>query len=75
MWRDGLDEYRYTPNELKAMFKEMKADTVFAFQLRNPIHNGHACLIEDTKQQLLKKGYRNPVLLLHPLGKCCVTIE
>ena len=68
-WGDGLDKYRNTPNELKATFRKMEADTVFAFQLRNPIHNGHACLIDDTKQQLLEKGYRKPVLLLHPLGE------
>ena len=67
-WEDGLDEYRKKPNELRAKFREIQADTVFAFQLRNPIHNGHACLIDDTKQQLLQKGYKKPVLLLHPLG-------
>lgn len=43
-------------------------DAVFAFQLRNPIHNGHALLMQDTKQHLLERGYKNPVLLLHPLG-------
>ncbi|KAI3383753.1 hypothetical protein SNEBB_002914 [Seison nebaliae] len=67
-WNDGLDKYRLTPNELKEKFREMKADTVFAFQLRNPIHNGHALLMHETRQQLLGKGYKNPVLLLHPLG-------
>lgn len=41
---------------------------MFAFQLRNPIHNGHALLMQDTKRQLLERGYQNPVLLLHPLG-------
>ena len=41
---------------------------MFAFQLRNPIHNGHALLMQDTKRQLLSRGYKNPVLLLHPLG-------
>uniref|UniRef100_A0A8C2ZF21 3'-phosphoadenosine 5'-phosphosulfate synthase 2a n=1 Tax=Cyclopterus lumpus TaxID=8103 RepID=A0A8C2ZF21_CYCLU len=41
---------------------------VFAFQLRNPVHNGHALLMQDTKRRLLERGYRNPVLLLHPLG-------
>ena len=46
----------------------MKADAVFAFQLRNPIHNGHALLMQDTRQKLLKRGFKNPVLLLHPLG-------
>lgn len=46
VWRDGLDEYRLTPNELRAKFHEMGADAVFAFQLRNPIHNGHALLMQ-----------------------------
>ncbi|CAL4121806.1 unnamed protein product [Meganyctiphanes norvegica] len=67
-WNDGLDEYRLTPNELRAKFKQMQADAVFAFQLRNPIHNGHALLMQDTHKRLLERGYHNPVLLLHPLG-------
>ena len=46
----------------------LQADAVFAFQLRNPIHNGHALLMADTKRRLLERGYRKPVLLLHPLG-------
>ena len=41
---------------------------MFAFQLRNPIHNGHALLMQDTKRQLLERKYKKPVLLLHPLG-------
>lgn len=45
-WDDGLDEYRMTPNELRAEFKKRGADAVFAFQLRNPIHNGHALLMK-----------------------------
>lgn len=67
-WHDGLDEYRFTPMELRAKFRQMNADAVFAFQLRNPIHNGHALLMQDTRRQLLDRGYHNPVLLLHPLG-------
>lgn len=67
-WNDGLDEFRLTPNELRTKFKELKADAVFAFQLRNPIHNGHALLMQDTHRRLLQRGYKNPVLLLHPLG-------
>ena len=27
-------------------FRELQADAVFAFQLRNPIHNGHALLMQ-----------------------------
>lgn len=68
-WGDGLDCYRLTPNELRAKFKEMGADAVFAFQLRNPIHNGHALLMQDTRRCLLEeKCFKRPVLLLHPLG-------
>lgn len=67
-YNDGLDEYRLKPSELRQKFSDMDADAVFAFQLRNPIHNGHAKLINDTKQQLLHRGHKKPVLLLHPLG-------
>lgn len=45
-WDDGLDQYRLTPKELRAEFKKRGADAVFAFQLRNPIHNGHALLMK-----------------------------
>jgi 3'-phosphoadenosine 5'-phosphosulfate synthase len=36
--------------------------------LRNPVHNGHALLMQDTHQKLLARGFKKPVLLLHPLG-------
>jgi 3'-phosphoadenosine 5'-phosphosulfate synthase len=67
-WNDGLDHHRLTPSELREKFREMGADAVFAFQLRNPVHNGHALLMQDTKRRLVERGYKNPVLLLHPLG-------
>uniref|UniRef100_T1KC67 Uncharacterized protein n=1 Tax=Tetranychus urticae TaxID=32264 RepID=T1KC67_TETUR len=67
-WEDGLDQYRLTPAELRTKFKRMGADAIYAFQLRNPIHNGHALLMQETKKQLLDKNCKNPVLLLHPLG-------
>ena len=67
-WNDGLDQYRLTPNELRQKFRELNADAVFAFQLRNPVHNGHALLMKDCRRQLIERGYTNPVLLLHPLG-------
>ncbi|TGZ34266.1 hypothetical protein CRM22_011409 [Opisthorchis felineus] len=68
-WNDNLDQYRLTPRELHKRFLEMKADCVFAFQLRNPVHNGHALLMTETRRQLLEEhGFHNPVLLLHPLG-------
>ena len=67
-WNDGLDQYRVTPTELQQKFKDMNADAVFAFQLHNLVHNGHALLMQDTHRQLLERGYWCPVLLLHPLG-------
>lgn len=67
-WGDGLDKYRKTPLELRAKFEEMGADAVFVFQLRNPVHNGHALLMTDTAKKLKERGYKKPVLLLHPLG-------
>ncbi len=42
----GFDSYRLSPNEIKQKLVEMEADAVFVFQLRNPIHNGHALLMQ-----------------------------
>lgn len=67
-YHDGLDHYRLSPNELRKEFDKRGADAVFAFQLRNPVHNGHALLMNDTRRLLLDMGYKNPILLLHPLG-------
>ncbi|KAM0061828.1 putative sulfate adenylyltransferase [Helianthus debilis subsp. tardiflorus] len=67
-YHDGLDHYRLSPSELRDEFEKRNADAVFAFQLRNPVHNGHALLMTDTRRRLLEMGYKNPVLLLHPLG-------
>ena len=67
-WNDGLDQFRLTPRQLREEFKARNSDAVYAFQLRNPIHNGHALLMQDTHRRLVEKGYKNPVLLLHPLG-------
>ncbi|XP_043505660.1 bifunctional 3'-phosphoadenosine 5'-phosphosulfate synthase 2-like isoform X1 [Polistes fuscatus] len=67
-WNDGLDQYRLTPNEIREKCRQIGADAVFAFQLRNPIHDGHALLMQDTRKRLLERNYRKPVLLLHPLG-------
>ncbi len=45
-WNDGLDKYRIKPNDLREEFARRETDAVFAFQLRNPIHNGHALLMQ-----------------------------
>ncbi|XP_021859114.1 ATP sulfurylase 2 [Spinacia oleracea] len=67
-YNDGLDHYRISPKDLRKEFDRREADAVFAFQLRNPVHNGHALLMNDTRKRLLDMGYKNPILLLHPLG-------
>ncbi|XP_031270032.1 ATP sulfurylase 2 [Pistacia vera] len=67
-YNDGLDHYRLSPKKLRKEFDSRQADAVFAFQLRNPVHNGHALLMNDTRRRLLEMGYKNPILLLHPLG-------
>ncbi|XWS13731.1 hypothetical protein CRYUN_Cryun36dG0063300 [Craigia yunnanensis] len=67
-YHDGLDRFRLSPVELRQEFERRNADAVFAFQLRNPVHNGHALLMNDTRHRLLDMGYKNPILLLHPLG-------
>ena len=67
-YNDGLDQYRLSPAELRAEFERRGADVVYAFQLRNPIHNGHALLMNETQEELKKQGYKKPMLLLHPLG-------
>jgi len=65
---DGLDNYRLTAHELRAAFKKKGADTVYAFQTRNPTHAGHAFLMKDSRRKLMDRGYKNPVLWLSPLG-------
>jgi 3'-phosphoadenosine 5'-phosphosulfate synthase len=71
MFNDGIDKYRLTPRQIQAAIKEKNADAVYAFQVRNPLHNGHCLLLNDTREQLIKQGYKNPILLLHPLGGWC----
>ncbi|CAM8927053.1 unnamed protein product [Rhodiola kirilowii] len=67
-YNDGLDRFRLSPAELRKELSKRNADAVFAFQLRNPVHNGHALLMTDTRRRLLAMGYENPILLLNPLG-------
>jgi ATP sulfurylase len=63
-WNDGLDQYRLTPNEIREKSKEMGADAVFAFQLRNPIHNGHALLMQVISTKATTNLLRNQVFVL-----------
>ncbi|KAI2502520.1 PUA-like domain [Fragilaria crotonensis] len=67
-YNDGLDKWRKTATELFAEFKAKGADTVYAFQTRNPTHSGHAYLMRSAGEDLRKQGYKKPVLWLSPLG-------
>jgi len=67
-YNDGLDKWRKTTTELMDEFEEKGADTVYAFQTRNPTHAGHAYLMRSAGEDLKKKGYQKPVLWLSPLG-------
>jgi 3'-phosphoadenosine 5'-phosphosulfate synthase len=67
-YNDGLDIWRKTVSELLEEFQSKGADTVYAFQTRNPTHSGHAYLMRSAGEDLKKKGYKKPVLWLSPLG-------
>jgi 3'-phosphoadenosine 5'-phosphosulfate synthase len=67
-YNDGLDQWRKTATELMQEFQDKGADTVYAFQTRNPTHAGHAYLMKSAGEDLRNKGYQNPVLWLSPLG-------
>lgn len=70
-FNDGMDQYRMTPQMVNQAIQERNADAVYAFQVRNPLHNGHVLMLKDAREQLLAKGFKNPILLLHPLGGWC----
>lgn len=59
--RHDFKELRYTPEELKAVFKEKGWDKVVAFQTRNPMHRAHFELVKRAHE---KTGL--PVLV-HPV--------
>ena len=67
-YNDGLDEFRLTPRQLREEYKKRNADAVFVFQLRNPIHNGHALLMTSCREELKSRGFKNPILLVHQIG-------
>ena len=67
-YNDGLDQFRLTPAQLRAEYERRNADAVFVFQLRNPIHNGHALLMTSCRAELQRRGFKNPVLVVHQIG-------
>ena len=59
--RHDFKQFRQTPKELKALFKERGWDTVVGFQTRNPMHRAHFELVKRAHE---KTGA--PVLV-HPV--------
>lgn len=49
-FNDGIDNYRLTPAEIQGKIKEKNADAVYAFQVRNPLHNGHVLMLKETRE-------------------------
>jgi len=68
-YNDGLDQWRKTAKELLKEFQDKGADTVYAFQTRNPTHAGHAYLMKSAGEDLKQNhGFKKPILWLSPLG-------
>ena len=61
--RYDFKEFRNSPNELKKLLEEKKAQNVVAFQTRNPMHKSHFHLTLNS----LSEAGENSILLLHPV--------
>uniref|UniRef100_A0A6N2NK45 sulfate adenylyltransferase n=1 Tax=Salix viminalis TaxID=40686 RepID=A0A6N2NK45_SALVM len=55
-YHDGLDHFRLSPAQLREEFTRRNADAAI------PAQESY------TRRRLLEMGYKNPILLLHPLG-------
>lgn len=49
-FNDGMDQYRMTPAGVNAAIQERNADAIYAFQVRNPLHNGHVLMLHDARE-------------------------
>lgn len=52
-FNDGMDHFRMTPAQIYEQIQARGADAIYAFQVRNPLHNGHCLMLKDARQQLL----------------------
>jgi 3'-phosphoadenosine 5'-phosphosulfate synthase len=68
VFKDDLDSLRLSPEKIRNLYKNKGGDCLFAFQVRNPLHNGHCKLLQEARKQLISQGFTNPILLLHPCG-------
>lgn len=46
---DGMDQYRMTPQQVNQQIVDRQADAIYAFQVRNPLHNGHVLMLKDAR--------------------------
>ena len=49
-FNDGMDHYRMTPEQVNQVIQDRKADAIYAFQVRNPLHNGHVLMLNDARE-------------------------
>ncbi len=59
--RHDFKDHRYTPTELKQVFKDKGWDTVVAFQTRNPMHRVHFELVKRAHESV------GAPVLVHPV--------
>ncbi len=59
--RNDFKQFRKTPSELKALFKEKGWDTVVGFQTRNPMHRAHFELVKRAHEKI------GAPVLVHPV--------
>ena len=59
--RHDFKQFRYTPAELKALFKERGWDKVVGFQTRNPMHRAHFELVKRAHERT------GAPVLVHPV--------
>ncbi len=59
--RHDFMQFRKTPEELKALFKEKGWDTVIGFQTRNPMHRAHFELVKRAHEKV------GAPVLIHPV--------
>jgi len=55
-------EYRHTPVELRKIFEKKGAQSIIAFQTRNPIHKAHFELVKRAKDKI-----ENSLVLINPV--------
>lgn len=59
--RHDFRQFRHTPDELKALFKDKGWDTVIGFQTRNPMHRAHFELVRRAHEKV------GAPVLVHPV--------